>query len=98
MSYIPDYRCEDNMKHLNDADKSYLNGYKKAIEDSMNFFNNLDVFNTSDLEIELLEKIHVKECLQDWLNSEERLVVCSVFEWADYIPEDIDIIDIAKGE
>lgn len=88
MSYIPDYRKETDK--LNEVDKAYIGGYRHAIEDVQSFFDNIDDDNLSIVK-EIIER--VKANLEDWIEGEETMLVCSLFDNADYLPDDIDLKD-----
>ncbi len=89
MTYIPDYRKETDK--LNEVDKAYIGGYRNAIEDVMCFFDNLDDDDALSVEKEVTEK--VKTSLKEWMEIEEVETVCSLFDNADYLPENIELVD-----
>lgn len=89
MTYIPDYRKETDK--LNEVDKAYIGGYRNAIEDVMCFFDNLDDDDALSIEKEVTEK--VKANLKEWMQIEETETVCSLFDNADYLPENIELVD-----
>lgn len=89
MSYIPDYRKETDK--LNEVDKAYIEGYRRAMADASNFFNNAAMFDVGSLEGELLSSI--KNYLEGWMQIEEITAVCVLFDHADYLPDDIELID-----
>ena len=89
MTYIPDYRKETDK--LNEVDKAYIGGYRNAIDDVMCFFDNLDDDDALSVEKEVTEK--VKARLKEWMEIEEIETVCSLFDNADYLPEDIELAD-----
>ena len=89
MTYIPDYRKETDK--LNEVDKAYIGGYRNAIDDVMCFFDNLDDDDALSVEKEVTEK--VKAHLKEWMEVEEIETVCSLFDNADYLPEDIELAD-----
>ena len=88
MSYIPDYRHETDK--LNEVDRAGVAGYRLAKDDVKCFFDNLDD-NALSIEKEIREKI--KGELIEWLEAEEQMFVCSLFDNADYLPEDIKLKD-----
>lgn len=88
MTYIPDYRKETDK--LNDVDKAIINGYRIAIDDMLSFFDNIDEDELSIVK-EITEKVKVH--LKEWMDGEERMLVCSVFDNAEYLPDDIDLVD-----
>lgn len=96
MSYIPDYRGEENEKLLNEKDKAFLLGYRAGLNDAKNVFNNLDVYEVSQEEEKVLEEF--SDCMDDWCETEEIETVCSVFESADYIGDDVEIKDANRDE
>ena len=89
MTYFPDYRKETDK--LNDVDRAFIDGYRKAIEDVKCFFDNID--DDEDLSIvkEVTEK--VKTSLDVWMDCEEVETVCALFNEADYLPDDIELVD-----
>ena len=93
MTYIPDYRKETDK--LNKVDKAYIGGYRNAIDDVMCFFDNLDDDDALSVEKEVTEK--VKTRLKEWMQIEEIETVCSLFDNADYLPEDIELADANKS-
>lgn len=88
MSYFPDYRKETDK--LNDEDRAAILGFRIAIESALSLFNNLDDMTLS-IEREIAGRI--EERLKEWLEVEEIEFVCSLFDHADYLPEDIDLVD-----
>jgi hypothetical protein len=93
MSYIPDYRKETDK--LNEDDKAIINAYRVAIEDMMCFFDNIDDDEALSVEKEVTEK--VKARLKEWMDGEEIMLVCSLFDNAEYLPEDIELVDANKA-
>ena len=92
--YIPDYRKETDK--LNEADKAIINAYRAAVDDMMCFFDNhLDDDEMLSIEKEVTEK--VKACLKEWMDGEEMMLVCSLFDNADYLSEDIELEDANEG-
>ena len=89
MSYIPDYRKETDK--LNELDRAYIDGYRAAIEDMFCSFDNIN--DEEDLSIVKEITAKVKAHLEKWMQFEEKEVVCSLFDNADYLPEDIELID-----
>lgn len=90
--YIPDYRKETDK--LNEKDRAYINGYRAAMEEVDTFFGNLDVYDLDDEKMTTPEE--VKEAMRDWLRMGEKEVVLSLFERAEYLPDDIELVDAAK--
>lgn len=93
MSYIPDYRKETDK--LNEVDKAYIGGYRTAMDDMECFFDNLDLDDALSIEKEIVEK--VQKLLAEWMEGEEIMTVCSLFDEADYLPEDIELVDANKS-
>jgi hypothetical protein len=93
MSYIPDYRKETDK--LNEADKAIINAFRAAVDDMMCFFDNLDDEEALSVEKEVTEK--VKTRLKEWMDGEEIMLVCSLFDNADYLSEDIELEDANEG-
>ena len=87
MSYIPDYRKETDK--LNDVDKALVAGFRVAVADMMSFFDNLDDEDLYTFEKEVVEKL--KENLKEWIEEIEK--VCSLFDNADYLPEETELVD-----
>ena len=87
MSYIPDYRSEDNESYLNTEDRSFLDGYRKAINDLRDFFYQPE----SQCDFDLMA-----ENFDDFADVCDRETTCWVFDFAcnDYIPEDAEIKDM----
>lgn len=93
MSYIPDYRKETDK--LNEVDRAYIGGYRHAIEDVLCFFDNIDDFDDLSIVKEITSKM--KANLEEWMEGEETMLVCALFDNADYLPEDIELIDANRG-
>ena len=89
MSYFPDYRKETDK--LNEVDRAYIGGYRSAIEDVKCFFDNLDDDEMYCIEKEIIEKL--KANLEVWMECEEIETVCALFNEADYLPDDIELVD-----
>ena len=89
MSYFPDYRKETDK--LNEVDKAAITGFRIAVESALTLFDNLDDENPLGIEKEIHER--VKARLAEWLECEEIEFVCSLFDNADYLPEDIELVD-----
>ena len=89
MSYIPDYRKETDK--LNEVDKAIVNAFRAAVGDMMCFFDNIDDEEALSVEKEVTEK--VKVALKEWMDGEEMMLICSLFDEADYLPEDIELED-----
>ena len=94
MSYFPDYRKETDK--LNEADKAYIGGYRHAIEDLMCFFDNVDYDDDLSIVKEITAK--VKDHLEEWMECEEIMLVCALFDNADYLPEDIELKDANQDD
>ena len=94
MSYIPDYRKETDK--LNEVDRAAITGFRIAVENAMCFFDNtLDDDEELSIVKEITEKI--KASLEEWMECEEKMLVCSLFDNADYLPEDIELVDANNG-
>lgn len=89
MSYFPDYRKETDK--LNEVDKAYIGGYRHAIEDMKCVFDNLDDENALSIEKEIIGKL--KATLEKYMECDEVELVCSLFNEADYLPDDIELVD-----
>ena len=89
MSYFPDYRKETDK--LNEVDAAFIAGYRKAIEEVKCFFDNIDDDDALSVEKEVTAK--VKASLEDWMECDEVVTVCALFNNADYLPEDIELVD-----
>lgn len=89
MSYFPDYRKETDK--LNEVDKAFITGFRVAVENMKCFFDNLDDDEMLSIEKEVTER--VKDNLEGWMESEEIEAVCSLFDHAEYLPDDIDLED-----
>lgn len=89
MSYIPDYRKETDK--LNEVDRAGITGFRMAVESAMCLFDNLDDENALSIEKEITERIKAR--LAEWLEHEEIEFVCSLFDSADYLPDDIELVD-----
>lgn len=93
MSYFPDYRHETDK--LNEVDKAFITGFRIAVESMKAFFdNNLDDDEMLSIEKEVTER--VKDNLEEWMEIEEIEAVCSLFDHADYLPDDIELEDANK--
>ena len=90
MSYFPDYRKETDK--LNEVDKAFIAGYRAAMEDAWCFFNNSHIYENVDHEA-VSQAI---ESFEHWANMQEIEAVCSLFDNADYLPDDIDLVDANK--
>ena len=89
MSYIPDYRKETD--RLSDEDKAFIAGYRAAMQDAASFFDNTEVYEATKEEAKVL--CEAKECFEDWTDMQEIQTVCSLFDNADYLPEDLELTD-----
>lgn len=94
MSYIPDYRHETDK--LNAEDQSIVQAFRATVECMMCFFDNLDDEEALSIEKEITEK--VKTRLKERMDIEEIELVCSLFDNADYLPEDVKLIDANRIE
>ena len=93
MSYFPDYRKETDK--LNEVDEAIVRGYRIAVADVMCFFDNLNDDEALSVEKEIAERL--KAHLEEWMQCEEIELVCSLFDNADYLPEDIDLVDANRA-
>ena len=93
MSYIPDYRNETDK--LNEVDRAGITGYRMAMDDVKSFFANLDDEESLSIEKEITERLKAR--LEEWMEGEETMFGCSLFDNADYLPEDIDLVDANRG-
>ena len=92
MTYFPDYRKETDK--LNEVDKAFINGYRKAIEDVKCYFDNIDKDDLYTFEKEVIEVIEAE--LEGWIEGSEVETVCALFSEADYLPDDIELVDANK--
>lgn len=93
MTYFPDYRKETDK--LNEVDKAFINGYRKAIEDVKCYFDNIDKDDLYTFEKEVVEVIEAE--LEGWIEGSEVETVCVLFNEADYLPDDIELVDANKS-
>ena len=93
MSYIPDYRGKDNEQHLTPIDRAYLAGYRHALDNAFEFFSNADDF---DGEIDVEKVAEAINAFERYMDANETEMVCSMFDHADYIGEDVELIDHNK--
>lgn len=89
MSYIPDYRAETDK--LNEIDQAIITAFRAAVDDMMCFFDNIDDDEALSIEKEVTEKVKVR--LKEWMDGEETMLVCSLFDNADYLPENTELVD-----
>ena len=89
MSYFPDYRKETDK--LNEVDKAYIGGYRHAIEDMKCVFDNLDDEDALSIEKEIIGKL--KDTIEKYMECDEIELVCALFNEADYLPDDINLVD-----
>ena len=94
MSYFPDYRKETDK--LNEVDRAGITGFRIAVESAMSFFDD-EISYDEDLSIvkEITERLKAR--LEEWLECEEIEFVCSLFDNADYLPEDTELVDANEG-
>ena len=93
MTYFPDYRKETDK--LNEVDQSFINGYRSALESVDNFFDDLDDVELYSIEKEIIEK--VRKHLEEWITHDEIEIVCALFNEADYLPDNIELVDANKS-
>ena len=89
MSYFPDYRKETDK--LNEVDRAYIGGYRHAIEDMKCVFDNLDDEDALSIEKEIIGKL--KATIETYMECDEVELVCALFNEADYLPDDIELVD-----
>ena len=89
MSYFPDYRKETDK--LNEVDRAYIGGYRHAISDVISFFDNIYDEEQLSIEKEIISKVMAE--LGRWIEASEIEAVCSLFDNADYLPDDIELVD-----
>lgn len=92
MSYFPDFRKETDK--LNEVDQAYIGGYRHAIENMKCVFDNLDDEDALSIEKEIIGKI--KTAIEMYMELEEIELVCALFNEADYLPDDIELVDANK--
>ena len=92
MTYFPDYRKETDK--LNEVDQAFIDGFRAALESADTFFDNLPDDELYSFEKEVIDK--VKARLEEWMESDEIQIVCSRFANADYLPEDLELVDANK--
>ena len=92
MSYIPDYRSEDNEKHLTESDRVFLQGYRAGLEDAQECVKNLvsESGDEDDASGKFLEELKTQ------LDCEDVGMTCAIFDNAGYIPEEVDIKDVRE--
>ena len=89
MSYIPDYRKETD--NLNEKDQAYIQGYRNAIEDVLRFLDTAEEIDADEDAV-----LAVRDQVEINMEYEEIEVVCSLFDHADYLPDDICLVDANK--
>ena len=89
MSYFPDFRKETDK--LNEVDRAAIVGFKIAVESVLSLFDDLDDDEMLSIEKEIVEKIKAR--FEEWMECEEIEFVCSLFDNADYLPDDIELTD-----
>lgn len=93
MTYFPDYRKETDK--LNEVDQAFINGYGAALESVDNFFDDLDDVELYSLEKEIIERL--RKHLEERITHDEIEIVCHLFDNADYLPEDTELVDANKS-
>ena len=86
MSYIPDYRKETDK--LNEKDQAYVQGYRNAVEDVLRFLEDAEEIDADEETVAA-----VRDQVEINMEYEEIEMVCSLFDHADYLPDDIELID-----
>ena len=87
MSYFPDYRSQTDK--LNAIDKAYITGFRLAVDMVKDALNNVDDDNLLSIEKEIIAKL--SRTLDGYLESEEKMLVCHLFDKEEY--EDTDLND-----
>jgi hypothetical protein len=88
--YLPDYRKETDK--LNDVDNAAITGFIIAVKSAMCLFDDIDDDEDAlSIEKEIAEKIKAR--FEEWMEFEEIEFVCSLFDNADYLPDDIQLVD-----
>ena len=88
--YLPDYRKETDK--LNEVDNAAITGFRIAVESAMCLFDDLeDDEDALSIEKEVAQKIKAR--LEEWMEFEEIEFVCSLFDNADYLPDNIELVD-----
>ena len=88
--YLPDYRKETDK--LNEVDNAAVTGFRIAVESAMCLFDDIaDDEDALSIEKEIAEKIKAR--LEEWMEFKEIEFVCSLFDNADYLPDDIQLVD-----
>ena len=90
MSYIPDYRKETDK--LSEKDQAYIQGYRNAIEDVLRFLDDAEEIDADEETVAA-----VRDQVEINMELEEIEVVCSLFDHADYLPEDIELVDANRS-
>lgn len=94
MSYIPDYRKETSK--LNEVDRAGIAGYRMAVDDIKSFFDDLEDENALSIEREITERLKAR--LEERMECDEKEFVCSLFDNADYLPDNIELVDSKANE
>ena len=88
--YLPDYRKETDK--LNEVDNAAITGFRIAVKSAMCLFDDIDDDDDAlSIEKEIAAKI--KASFEEWMEFEEIEFVCSLFDNADYLPDDIKLVD-----
>jgi hypothetical protein len=88
--YLPDYRKETDK--LNEVDNAAITGFRIAVESAMCLFDDIaDDEDALSIEKEIAAKIKAR--FEEWMEFEEIEFVCSLFDNADYLPDDIELVD-----
>jgi hypothetical protein len=88
--YLPDYRKETDK--LNDVDNAAITGFRIAVKSATCLFDDIaDDDDALSIEKEIAGKIKAR--LEEWMEFEEIEFVCSLFDNADYLPDDIELVD-----
>jgi hypothetical protein len=88
--YLPDYRKETDK--LNEVDTAAIDGFRLAVKSAMCLFGEIaDDEDTLSIEKEIAAKIKAR--FEEWMEFGEIEFVCSLFDNADYLPDDIKLVD-----
>lgn len=94
MSYLPDYRHE--VDKLNEVDRAAVTGFRVAVEAMMNYVDSMLDEDRLTVEVEVITR--VKAELEESMEFEEIELVCSLFDNADYLGEDVELTDARAAD
>lgn len=90
MTYFPDWRHDTGK--LNETDRSFIHGYRCAIDDLVDFFYNAnDYDDTPKLSKEEIDVF--VEAFRDFAEMQEIYTCVSLFDNADYLGDDVELVD-----